>query len=350
MKTSSSEYRGQAPVRRSLVSRTEAFGTLPTGEIIQQYHLENALGTVAKLINYGATLTSLTLIDHDQQPVVVTLGFDTLQEYLTHPYYFGCTVGRVANRIAHGKFRYQDKFFQLSCNENPASHLHGGNKGFDKVVWNAKIIEKEDRIGVEFSYFSPDGEEGYPGNLKVSTTYYLTNTNELTIAYSATTDQPTALSLTNHTYWNLAGTGTILDHELQIMADQFLETDAMHLPTGKISSVTETDYDFREPQRIGARIHAISGYDNYYILSDETYAARVSDRVSGRSLTIYTTQLGMQFYSGNYLPKPWTGFCLETQGYPDAVNHAHFPSIILLPGEVYSHETKYQLCFSSRAG
>jgi aldose 1-epimerase len=333
--------------------RTEYFGTLSSGEKIYQYHLKNARGTVAKLINYGATLTSFNMLDQAQRPLEIVLGFDTLQEYLTHPYYFGCTIGRVANRIANGKFCYADNVIQLHCNENTTSHLHGGNKGFDKVVWDAKIIETETQVGIEFSYQSPDGEEGYPGNLSVIASYYLSNTNELKIAFSATTDQTTAVSLTNHTYWNLAGSGTILDHELQISADEYLETDNRHLPTGKICSVTNTIYDFREPNRIGERIKNHAGYDSYYILSDTLCAARVSDMASGRVLEVETTQPGIQFYSGHYLRhekttaqqllQPWAGFCLETHGYPDAMNHPNFPPMMLQPHEVYAHETIYRI-------
>ena len=333
--------------------RTEPFGTLPTGEIIHQHQLENAHGTVVTLMEYGATLTSLTVLDNAGQAHEITLGFDTLQEYVQHGYYLGCTIGRVANRIAHGKFGYQDKRFQLSCNENPASHLHGGHIGFDKVVWQAKSIATEEDISIVFSHLSPDQTEGYPGNLKVTTTYSLTHDNALKIAFRASTDQPTAVSLTNHTYWNLAGSDTILGHELQIMADQYLETDTLHLPTGKICAVTETAYDFRQPRRIGERLESVSGYDNYYILSDKTRAARLSDPGSGRRMEIETTQPGLQFYSGNYLAAGklskqrkqtrYAGLCLETQGYPDAVNHPHFPGIILLPHETYAHETIYRL-------
>jgi aldose 1-epimerase len=334
-------------------SLTEPFGRLPTGEAVSQYSLTNNLGTTVKLINYGATLTSFSLLDSTGKPVEITLGFDTLQEYLLHPYYFGCTIGRVANRIAHGKFDYQGKTFKLNCNENPMSHLHGGTQGFDKIIWDGNIIETEETIGVEFYHMSPDGHEGYPGNLCVTTTYSLTHLNELKITFHATTDQATAITLTNHTYWNLAGSGTILDHELQIMADRYLETDTQHLTTGNIGTVRDTIYDFREIQRIGSRMQNNFGYDNYYILSGEKLAARVSDTVSGRLLEVQTTQPGLQFYSGNHLGNDtiskqrqlqcWAGLCLETQGYPNAVNHLNFPSIILLPNEVYAHESIYRL-------
>jgi aldose 1-epimerase len=335
-------------------SPCEPFGILPTGEAISQYHIKNNLGTTVKLMNYGAALTSFTLPGAAGKPVEITLGFDTLQAYLSHPYYFGCTVGRVANRIAHGKFDYEGKTFQLICNENPVSHLHGGAQGFDKIIWDANIVETEEAIGVEFFHISTDGNEGYPGNLSVTTTYWLTHNNELKIAFHATTDQPTAITLTNHTYWNLAGDGTILNHDLQIMADRYLETDTQHLPTGNICAVADTQYDFRELQRIGARMKNNFGYDNYYILSGGELAARVSDTLSGRSLEVQTTQPGLQFYSGNYLGhdkisnqrqlQRWAGLCLETQGYPDAVNHLHFPAIILLPNDVYAHETIYRVC------
>jgi aldose 1-epimerase len=332
---------------------SDVFGTLPTGENIQRHQLENAQGTIVTLMNYGATLLSLTVPDKSGQPVGLTLGFDNLAAYLNHPYYFGCTIGRVANRIAHGCLRHQDTLFQLTCNENPVSHLHGGDIGFDKVIWEATALTTENTVGVRFSHRSPDRTEGYPGNLTVTVTYQLSDDNDLKISYFATTDQPTAVSLTNHTYWNLAGNGTILDHVLQIDADRYLETDSHLLPTGKICPVAGTAYDFLQPRRIGDGMTQVAGYDNYYILTPGSVAARLVDPASGRELEIETTQPGLQFYSGNYLQTGslshdrqltrWAGLCLETQGFPDAVNHANFPTIILLPENTYAHETRFRL-------
>ena len=276
-----------------------SFGLTASGAPVTQYMLQNSHGMQIKLINYGATLISLTVPDASGTAVELTLGFDTLAEYLAHPFYFGCTVGRVANRIAEGRFQYQNKFYQLACNENKHSHLHGGIRGFDKVIWQGKSFENDMGSGVEFSYLSKAGEENYPGNLDVKTTYFLTHNNELKINYIATTDEPTPVNLTNHTYWNLAGAGndTILWHELQILADQYLETDKLHLPTGKINPVADTAFDFRE-----SRVIASGNYDHCYVINDpDNLTARVKDPVSGRILEVYTTQSGVQFYAGNYL-------------------------------------------------
>lgn len=333
------------------------FGSLPSGTEISLFGLSNHNGMRLKLINYGATLTSLQVPDSDGQLIELTLGFDTLQAYLQHPFFFGCTIGRVANRIARGEFQYQNKIYKLARNENDFCHLHGGAKGFDKRVWDAACFQREDAVGVEFSYLSRDGEENYPGNLAVKTTYVLTAANELKIIFEAATDQPTPVNLTNHTYWNLAGAGNILDHEMEIFSDYYLATDNRHLPTGEIKAVANSAFDFRQPKKIRARIQEIGGYDHCYALENPGQhlrpAARVKDPVSNRILQVHTTQPGVQFYSGNYLAdyalangkrtERWGGFCLETQGFPDAVNQANFPSIILLPGETYRHETVYKV-------
>lgn len=317
------------------------------------YTLKNSHGMQVTLLNYGATLTSLKVPDENQQLVEITLGLTNPADYLQHPFYFGCTVGRVANRIAQGQFTYQNQTYQLARNEKNFCHLHGGEKGFDKVIWAARPFH--DRV--EFYYHSPAGEEGYPGNLAVTVTYILTPENELKIIYHASTDAATAINLTNHTYWNLAGAGSghVLDHELEIFSDYYLEADQQHLPTGKILNVADTPFDFRTPHTIGARISAIQGYDHCYVLTKQPLAARVRDPISKRTLETYTTQPGMQFYSGNYLydyaiandkhTEQWGGFCLETQGFPDAPNQTEFPSIMLLPGKIYAHETIYKVTY-----
>lgn len=336
----------------------QSFGTLPSGERVSQFHLTNANGVSAKIMDYGATLTSFKLPTANNPDIV--LGFDTLEEYLKHEFYFGCTIGRVANRIAHGRFTYQDKIYQLAINNNGRHHIHGGVKGFDKVVWRAETFTETNAVGVKFFYLSKDGEEGYPGNLEVTCTYVLTNNNELKILYSAKTDKPTPIDLTNHTYWNLSGEGKILDHELQIFADSYVVTDQEHIPSGEIHSVKNTPFDFTEPRIIGDRIVEAGGYDLFYparnINTVETrLIASLREPKTQRSIEVYTTQPGLQFYTGNYLYDYQiannrkitqnSGFCLETQGFPDAVNHPNFPSPFLLPGEVYQRETVYKIGF-----
>jgi aldose 1-epimerase len=336
------------------------FGLLPTGEVVWQYQLHNRNGVVATFINLGATLVSLSVPDKNGARTELTLGFDTIEEYLAHPFYFGCTVGRVANRIARGQFQLHHKRHQLTCNENPHSHLHGGAKGFDKVVWQAELVNVGGVAGIEFSYFSFTGEEHYPGNVLVKVTYVLTNMNELKIIYSGESDKATPLNLTNHTYWNLngAGAGNILNHEIQLISEPYLLTDTHHIPTGEIKSVLGTDYDFRTPALLDERMGRIGGYDDFYILDNDKnlrLAARAHSRDAQRALEVYTTEAGIQFYTGNYLTdyhisnvkktSRWGGFCFETQGFPDAVNHAYFPQVILEPGETYQQETIYRLFY-----
>lgn len=340
---------------KKLSCSKKPFGTLPSGETITQYQLRNQNGVAVKLINYGATLTSLKL-PTTQNPEIV-LGFDTLEEYLKHEFYFGCTIGRVANRIKHGKFTYHNHTYQLACNHDQLHHIHGGVKGFDKVVWQAKSFTEKDAVGVEFSYLSPDGEENYPGNLEIITTYLLTNNNELKITYWAKTDKATPIDLTNHTYWNLAGAGadTILDHELHVCADHYVFTDQYHIPNGEIKSVQHTPFDFNKPISIGARIAEAGGYDLCFVLHERPshIAARITEPRTKRTMELYTTQPGLQFYTGNYLydypiaenkhTAKHGGFCFETQNFPDAVNHSNFPTPFLLPEQIYQHETTYKL-------
>jgi aldose 1-epimerase len=292
----------------------------------------------------------------------LSLGFDHLDEYLAHDFYFGATIGRVANRIANAQFNYKRHDHFLSKNLGLQHHLHGGERGLDKVVWQTEVAIQDDKASVSFFYTSPDGDQGYAGNLEIKTTYTLTLANELKIFFQAKTDQTTPVDLTNHAYWNLAGAGcgTVLDHVLQIFADRYVVTDKDLLPTGQISEVDNTSFDFRKPHLIGERIKdiAMGGYDLCYVLSptinhQPQCVAKIKEPISGRTLEVCTTQPGLQFYTGNSLrdysissglqTQRYGAFCMETQNLPGAVKYAQFPSPFLLPGEVYQHETIYRL-------
>ena len=334
----------------------ESFGRLPAGEAVEQYVLTSAGGAVAKVMTYGATLTQLHVLDKKGQSANVVLGFDNLQQYLAGHPYLGSTVGRVANRIANGTFSLDGVTYTLARNDNGIHHLHGGRKGFDKVLWKAELAATKREVGVKFTYFSPDGEEGYPGNLDATVIYTLTDTNELKIEYSATTDKPTPVNLTNHSYFNLvgAGRGDILDHELMIVADRYTPADETLIPTGQIAAVRGTPMDFTAPTVIGLRIAQVpGGYDVNYVLNSGggklALAARVRDPKSGRVMEVLTTEPGLQLYTGNFLDGSLTGlggtyrkhygFCLETQHFPDSVNKPQWPTMILRPGQRYSHVT-----------
>ena len=338
--------------------RKDLFGTMPDGLEVFIFTLENSQGSYARVMTYGATLVSLVVPDKNSRRSEITLGFDKFDDYLTKNIpYLGVVVGRVANRIENARFTLNGKHYSLAANNGP-NHLHGGLKGFDKVVWSADVTDAHEGDAITFSYLSPDGEEGYPGTMECSVTYILTEQNELILVYSATTDAPTPVNLTNHAYFNLAGTmsDTILDHMMLINADSYTPSDELLIPTGTIETVKGTALDFRTPRAIGSRIHQLSGsYDHNYILNKEddelSLAARVSDPASGRVMEVWTTEPGVQFYSGNFLVNlagrgnsiynKHAGFCLETQHFPDAVNKPQFPSIILQPGEMYSHLTRF---------
>lgn len=336
-----------------------SFGALPSGESVDLFTLTNAKGTVAKLTTYGAMLTELHVADKAGKLANVVLGFDNLQQYLAGHPYLGPTIGRVANRIAGGRFTLDGKTYQLAKNENGVHHLHGGTKGFDKVLWKAEPFSNGTEAGVIFTYRSPDGEEGMPGSLNVTVIYTLTDANELKIEYSATTDKPTPVNLTNHSYFNLsgAGSGTILDHELMITADRYTPADETLIPTGQIARVAGTPLDFTKSTVIGARIAQVpGGYDHNYVLNSGgghlALAARLHDPRTGRTMDILTTEPGIQFYSGNFLDgsakglggayHKHYGLCLETQHFPDSVNKPDWPSIILKSGQQYSHVTVHK--------
>ena len=314
--------------------------------------------------NYGGTVISIVVPDKNGKMADVALGFDTLAEYQEKSPYFGCITGRYANRIAKGKFTLDGKEYQLATNNEP-NHLHGGEKGFDKQVWTSGVFSSLDSANVLLTYSSPDGDQGYPGKLDTTVAYNWNNNNELQIVYSATTDKPTVVNLTNHTYFNLAGHGskTILDHTLQINATKYNPVDATSIPTG-IAPVEGTPFDFRKPMVIGARIEQKNeqlkngiGYDHNYILKEKadglvTTAAILTHPGSGRTLTVTTTEPGIQFYSGNFLDGPKgkagktyahrSGLCLEAQTFPDSPNQKNFPSPVLRPGKRYTQITTYK--------
>jgi len=345
--------------KTTMTLEKKEFGTMPDGRKIDLYILTNTNGMKAKIANYGAILVSLIVPDKNGKPDDITLGYDHLKGYLKETPYFGATVGRYANRIKDGKFTLNGEEYQLAQNDSD-NHLHGGTKGFDKRVWDASPFENEDSLGVKFSYLSPDGEEGYPGNLSCTVTYILTEKNELKIEYEAQTDKATPINLTHHSYFNLEsqGSGDILDHILYINAERVTPVDSELIPTGEILSVKDTPFDFTSPMAIGESIDRVSGgYDHNFVLNGEEgtlkLAARVSEPNKGRIMEIYTTEPGIQFYSGNFLDRSITGksgkiyekhygFCLEPQHFPDSPHHPEFPSTILKPGEKYLKSTLFR--------
>ncbi|MGA9529575.1 MAG: aldose epimerase family protein [Terriglobales bacterium] len=340
------------------------FGTLQDGTSVQMFTLTNSQGAIAKVITYGATLTELWVPDRTGHLADVVLGFDNVQGYMgKNDPWFGATVGRVANRIAKGKFSLDGHDYSLEIND-PPNTLHSGNRGLSHVVWRAEPLHEGHVSAVRFTYVSPDGDGGFPGNLSVELVYQLTDNNELQIEYVASTDKPTPVNLTNHSYFNMDGGHDILSHVLYLHADRYTPVDATLIPTGEILPVKGTPMDFTHPTPIGARIDQMKGnpggYDHNVVLAAGTgkkLAARVVAPVSGRQMEVWTTEPAVQFYSGNFLDGTITGkrgvvygkhaaFCLETQHYPDSVNHANFPSTILRPGSVFHSETDYR--FSTR--
>ena len=338
------------------------FGRMRDGREVELYTLTNRNGMKVSLATYGATVVDLFTPDRSGRLADVALGFDSFRPYPTKSPYFGCIAGRYANRIANGRFSLEGKTYQLAKN-NGVNHLHGGVRGFDKRLWKAEVLKTESP-SVRFTRRSLDGEEGYPGNLDAAVTYTLTDKNELRISYNATTDKPTILNLTNHTYFNLAGAGngSILDHQLKIHADRFTPVNKALIPTGELRKVEGTVMDFRKPESIGARIKEVGGkpvgYDHNYVLNKcplmrRSVAADVYEPKSGRVMKVSTDQPGIQFYSGNFLDgtitgkggkiyRQYDGFCLETQHFPDSPNEPKFPSVVLRPGQTYKTTTVYQ--------
>jgi aldose 1-epimerase len=343
--------------------KTQPFGKTAQGEAVKLVTLTNSSGLAAKITNYGGILVSMEVPDRQGKPADIVLGFDNLDGYLKGHPYFGAIIGRYGNRIGGAKFTLDGKEYKLAAN-NSVNSLHGGIKGFDKVVW--KIVKAQvegKKAELKLSYTSKDGEEGFPGNLKCVVTYMLTSDNKLEIKYEATTDKPTIVNLTNHSYWNLAGQGSgdILGHELMINADRYTPVDKDLIPTGELKSVKETPLDFTKPEAIGSRIKDvdpnIGGYDHNFVLRDKVnqmkLAARVYEPNSGRVMEIETTEPGIQFYTSNFLDGTLKGkqgkvynkygaLCLETQHYPDSPNKPDFPSTVLRPGETYQSTTVFK--------
>jgi aldose 1-epimerase len=334
------------------------------GKDVVQFTLTNANGMTAKIISYGALVTYLTAPDKNGKYENVVLGFDDPKAYWNEPYvsdcpYFGAIVGRYGNRIANGKFTLTGKEYSLATNNGP-NHLHGGLKGFNRAVWDAESFENEEGQGVKLNYISKDMEEGYPGNLTIAVTYTLTKDNTLKIDYNGSIDQACPVNVTHHGYFNLTGGAktSVLDHEVQILADRYTVVDANLIPTGELRPVTGTPMDFTVSHTIGERIAQVEGgYDHNYVLSDNIVPLRkvvtVREPVSGRIMEVSTTEPGVQFYSGNFLNGKYTGsgnavynqhwgFCLETQHFPDSPNQQVFPTTILEPGQTYRHTTVYR--------
>lgn len=335
-----------------------SFGKTASGDPVKLYTLSNASGASVSVMNYGATVVRILVPDRRGKLGDVVLGFDTFGPYPGQSPYFGAIVGRYGNRIAKGRFVLDGKSYQLAVNNGPNA-LHGGIHGFDKQMWAVHIVS-ENPPSVEFSRISHDGEEGYPGTLAVHVTYTWDNHDELKIGYRAVTDKPTILNLTNHTYFNLAGHGTILNHRLYLNADAFTPVDATLIPTGEIRPVKGTPWDFLTPTAIGSRIKQVGGnpvgYDHNYVLNKGwgawSTAAEVDEPTTGRTMKVLTDQPGLQFYSGNFLDGTVRGkggaaypqygaFCLETQHFPDSPNHANFPTVVLRPGSTFKSATVY---------
>ena len=349
------------PAMTRSVARTP-FDSTPAGQAVELFTLTNPQGIEVRAITYGGIILSLRTPDRDGRLGDIVLGYDSLAGYLRASPYFGAIIGRYGNRIANGRFTLDGQTYALAANNGP-NHLHGGIRGFDKVVWSAEPLETDSAVGVVFTYTSPDGEEGYPGTLRVQVTYTLADDGKLAFDYLATADRATPVNLTQHSYFNLAGSGDVLGHELTIAASDFTPVDATLIPTGAVAPVDGTPFDFRTPTAIGARIAADHpqlanglGYDHNFVLTRSgpglSHAARVVEPVTGRTLDISTTEPGIQFYSGNFLDGTLkgksgrtyphrSGFCLETQHYPDSPNQPKFPPTVLRPGEEYKSQTVF---------
>ncbi len=344
-----------------------SFGETSEGKSVEQYTITNASGLEMSVISYGGIITSLKVPNKEGKYEDVVLGFDNIQDYENGSPYFGAIIGRYGNRIANGKFTLDGEEYNLDTNDGPNS-LHGGEKGFDKVVWNVESSTSEDTATLKLSYTSKDGEGGYPGNLETTVTYILNSDNELDIKYEATTDKKTIVNLTQHSYFNLTGdfSNKIVDHVVEINADKFLPVDKTLIPTGELKPVAGTPFDFTEPTTIakGLELEGSNeqldrgpGFDHCWVLNDQDSGMRLVasayEPKSGRFMEVYTTEPALQFYIGNFLDgslpakgggkyEKRTGFCMETQHYPDSPNQENFPSVALEPGEKYTSETSYK--------
>ena len=360
---------GCATMSKSTASSTDTinrapFGKTPDGASVEIYTLRNRNGCEARILTYGGIVQSLKVPDRNGNFGDVVLGFDDFDGYIKNDPHFGALIGRYGNRIAKGKFTLHGVTYTLALNNGP-NHLHGGNKGFDKKVWKAMSLLTPDGPALQLTYFSKDGEEGYPGNLSVTAVYTVTEDDALKLEFTATTDKDTVCNLTHHSYFNLRGSGNILDHVVYINADQFTPVDSTLIPTGELRPVAGTPFDFRTPTAIGARINDTNydqikfanGYDDNWVLNHPPgklgLAARVSEPTTGRVMEVWTTAPGLQFYTGNFLDGTLTGkggwvyqfrdgFCFEPQGFPDSPNHPSFPSTGLKPGETYHNTILYK--------
>lgn len=352
-------------MKKAVTISKEFFGTTKDSILVDKFFLKNEKGMVISIITYGGTITSWTAPDNNGNYQDIVLGYDTLEAYEASSPYFGALIGRFGNRIAKGKFSIDGTEYILATNNGP-NHLHGGVKGFDKVVWNATESQTDSTASLVLTYLSKDMEEGYPGNLETKVTYTLTNENELEVAYESTTDKKTIVNLTQHSYFNLSGdfSKTILDHEITIEADKFIPVDATLIPTGELKDVTNTPFDFRIAKAIEKDIEVKNdqlkkglGFDHCWVLNNQNTGMRLAasayERQSGRLLEVFTNEPGIQLYTGNFLDGTLpskqggtyayrSGFCLETQHYPDSPNQKDFPSVVLNPGEKYTSATTFK--------
>ncbi|MET4696172.1 aldose epimerase family protein [Endozoicomonas lisbonensis] len=352
--------------------KQEHFGQTSQGEVVTRYTLTNAQGTEVSILNLGGIIQSLKTVDKNGHFADIVLGCDNVADYENQSAYLGALCGRYANRIREGQLVIDGSHYQLACNNGP-NHLHGGDQGYNQRIWSVRAEHDNSEARLTLRYQSRDGEEGYPGNLDIQVTYCLNSQNELTVNYHAVTDKTTVVNLTNHSYFNLKGSGNCLEHELQLFADSFVPTNASAIPFGDIKSVAGTPMDFREPKVIGQDIDAddqqllqARGYDHSWVVnqgdsllkpSPLKQCAVVIEPETGRRMTVKTTQPGVQFYTGNFLDglsgkegnryNKRDGFCLETQHFPDSPNQADFPSTELKPGEVYNHTTVFAFGLSS---
>lgn len=340
----------------------ERYGAID-GQPVDLFTFSNPEGVTARITNYGGIIVSVLAPDRAGRKADVVLGFDSLDEYVRlNTSYLGAVIGRYGNRIAQGRFVLDGKAYELAINNGP-NHLHGGLKGFDKRIWNARILDSSRGPTLELTYVSPDGEEGYPGNLEVTALYSLSASNTLRLEVSAQTDQPTIINITQHSYFNLAGSGTVLDHEVTLNASRYLPTDATAIPLGPLEDVAGSPFDFRTPTAIGARQDdphpqrvKENGYDHTFVIDKESAEfalhAQAVDPGSGRKLILYSTAPGVQFYTGNFLDGSLKGkqgsvyhrhhgFCFEPQHFPDSPNRPEYPSVVLRPGETYRHNMEY---------